>query len=120
MPGLLRQSEDSSASHLNGGVLETALFDTPDAHDRPITPCTANGLNPEHPSIDLFVLEGDLESPPSSPLSCVLENAIKTLKQRISAYDMTHTMEGTRRNLYAVQSLIRTAVCILLSCISVI
>ncbi len=46
MPGLPRQSENSSASHLNGEVLETPLFDTPDARDQPITPRTANGLKP--------------------------------------------------------------------------
>ena len=48
MPGLLHQSEDSSASHLNGEVLAMALFDTPNTCDCPITPCTTNRLNPAH------------------------------------------------------------------------
>ncbi len=102
MPGLPRQSEDSSASHLNGEVLETPLFDTPDAHDQPITPRTANGLNPAHPSIDLFILDGDLESPPPSPSVNELVIGIIALKRRISAYDQTNTMAG-----YACQSVHR-------------
>ncbi len=107
MPGLPRQSENSSASHLNGEVLETPLFDTPDARDQPITPRTANGLNPAHPSIDLFILDGDLESPPPSPSVNELVIGIIALKRRISTYDQTNTMAGTRANLYTVQSMIR-------------
>ena len=117
MPGLPRQSENSSASHLNGEVLETPLFDTPDARDQPITPRTANGLNPAHPSIDLFILDGDLECPPPSPSVNELVIGIIALKRRISTYDQTNTMAGTRANLYTVQSMIRAAVSLLLSCI---
>ena len=98
-------------------MLETPLFDTPDARDQPITPRTANGLNPAHPSIDLFILDGDLESPPPSPSVNELVIGIIALKRRISTYDQTNTMAGTRANLYTVQSMIRAAVSLLLSCI---
>ncbi len=71
----------------------------PDARDQPITPRTANGLNPAHPSIDLFILDGDLEFPPPSPSVNELVIGIIALKRRISTYDQTNTMAGTRANL---------------------
>ena len=95
MPGLLRQLADSRAPHLNSPSY------------RPVSPRTANGLNPDIPSIESLVPDNGQQSPlPVIPL----QRAITDLKRCIEAFDRTHSMEGTHRNICAVRGLLRTAV----------